>query len=43
MKFGSQHGRRISATVSEDFIIYRVCEPDSVVDFEVVCVTDDGV
>ena len=43
-KFDSEHGRRISVAVSEDFVIYRKWKPDFVVDFiRAVCVTHDGV
>jgi len=43
LKFGSEHERHILVAVSEDFVIYKACKPDSVVDLRVVCVTDDEI
>jgi len=41
LKFGGEHGRRISVSISLDFVFYRLYsyKLDSVVDFRAVCVT----
>ena len=34
VKFGSERGCLISMAIIEDFVAYRICKPDSVVDLE---------
>ena len=29
LKFGGEHGLRILVVIGEDFVIYRICKPDS--------------